>query len=466
VGLASLAEDSETDVPGGSQMVVHPALYGLPVGDAAVMADAIGFAMSEAAFRSKLEAAGVESSLVQKAVTWRDTPSGWYKIIDAPLEIVLRDGLVRAERTEVGGYPLSLREVGFLAFQALEHGKPEPETRTPFYEALPALVTTFPAFERLNSFAEAFALARWSKLSGAEIILPPSPKAGQAHLIILRLHSGELLQTTAEEAPSAAAADLLDHVGDATNTALSTLRSANAPEGALRKVGELSVALQDTVRIDVAINEIDRAPHQDKQEQDQRDALIGQLRDKLKQTYYTIHQFSSKQDAIQTFADPTTAAHIVELQQNIDQADRNLSDSRQALEDVESLDKRVASLRADKRRAVDPLYTKWRDAEAKLDDNDSLDDAEEVDQKAAERAQAELERALPPVDANLVATSRNSITSREAEVEKAMNELEEAFSAATPAWLDNSWPTIRRLQSVLFHRDSEDDTFDDDETSH
>src|SRR3984885_2827811 len=139
VGLASLAEDSETDVPGGSQMVVHPALYGLPVGDAAVMADAIGFAMSEAAFRSKLEAAGVESSLVQKAVTWRDTPSGWYKIIDAPLEIVLRDGLVRAERTEVGGYPLSLREVGFLAFQALEHGKPEPETRTPFYEALPAL---------------------------------------------------------------------------------------------------------------------------------------------------------------------------------------------------------------------------------------------------------------------------------------------------------------------------------------
>src|SRR6202042_797242 len=78
----------------------------------------IGFAMSEAAFRSKLEAAGVESSLVQKAVTWRDTPSGWYKIIDAPLEIVLRDGLVRAERTEAEGYPLSLREVGFLGFQA------------------------------------------------------------------------------------------------------------------------------------------------------------------------------------------------------------------------------------------------------------------------------------------------------------------------------------------------------------
>jgi hypothetical protein len=66
VGLASISrEPNERD-----RMVVHPALYGLAIGDAADMADNLGYKIGVEEFTKRIEQTGASAAIVKKAVDW------------------------------------------------------------------------------------------------------------------------------------------------------------------------------------------------------------------------------------------------------------------------------------------------------------------------------------------------------------------------------------------------------------
>jgi hypothetical protein len=188
---------------------------------------------------------------------------GYYKIIDAPLKIEARSGLVHVERTEAGGYSEDLRELAFLDFQSIPGGTepPPPDTATPFYEILPTLVTAFPEFAELNSFAETFAILRWGKLSGATIKPPSPPKRGAAKLYVYRLPSGELFQSSHELSLREGAAVSLSDIRRATIAAQSILRAAGAPDPAVRRIAALGTKGGQAVNDILALDELRSVPN-------------------------------------------------------------------------------------------------------------------------------------------------------------------------------------------------------------
>lgn len=246
VGLASVNSDQNDN-----SMVVHPALFGLAIGDSAVFADAVGFKMGSNFLAYRLAKAGAAEAVIEKALDWRKADKGYYKIVDAPLEIGMRDGLLRVQRIDEDNYPAALRQVGYLRFQAMspDDGLPQPESATPFYDVLPALIAAFPQFERLNSFAETFAILRWAKISDATIVGPNTPEAHEAQLYLYHLAYGDLYQSSIPLDPNQGFALSLMRTRIFADDLTEQAKSNGAPEQAQRGVMTLGTNAVEVVRL-------------------------------------------------------------------------------------------------------------------------------------------------------------------------------------------------------------------------
>ncbi len=170
VGLAGL-DTNYGDTIGDTvarRFVVHPALDGLPAGYAAVEADALSFMVDPSFIVERMRQAGASEAEQTAASSWVGSNRGFFKITDAPLRIERRDdGYVDVLRSATGRHDESVRAVALLTTQTFSRdGEPQDEFVTPFYDAVTGLVAAFPAFKDLNNFAEAVAVARWTKMEG------------------------------------------------------------------------------------------------------------------------------------------------------------------------------------------------------------------------------------------------------------------------------------------------------------
>jgi hypothetical protein len=386
VGLASV------DKPGGA-MFVHQALNGLEIGNSAVMADAIGFKMGVEAFRQRIEVARGAPSVVEKAMAWQTADKGYYKIIDAPLQVEIRDALVRVERSQADNYPESLRQVGFLAFQAFDReNKPLPETQTPFYEILPVLTTALPAFERLNSFAETFAIMRWAKLSKAAVKPPAPPARNEARLYVFRLPSGDLVQCTHDlSSRDEAALKLADlrRVADAT---VSTLRAARAPNYPLDRIDEVTALLQDKIRLELAMEELESINEEQSEHAPQIEAVWTELeKERLTKIDDTLQKFSTKAQILIALASPADAATLQNLRDHIETAEHALAESKGALSDA---------------------------------------------------------KFLRPIDQRKIKAANDLVDEWTKDLDKARTTFDEAVQARMPSWLATSWPAVQHLAAI------------------
>ena len=441
VGLASVPHDDDSDE---GLMVVHPALYGLEIGDAAVMADAIGFMMDTDAFKQHIEATGAAQAIVNKAVNWRTTNHGFYKIIDAPLQIELRDGLLRVERVQSDGYPQGLRQVGFLDFQALSQtGRPLPERGTDFYEILPTLTTAFAAFDRLNAFAETFAILRWAKLSGATIKPPVPQRLGDARLHIFNLPNGDLAQS-AWSVDKAEAAFQLSDLQRLTETTRAAMRAAGAPGDVLQRVSEIAAAKQAEIRLSIAESELQSVPDEVLSNDSETDAVGAKIEEQQKEVEAFLDRFSTEDTIVISLASAADSAKLRELQNNINIASNAKEEADEALDTLNDPKTRIEALPSERQTKALQLYEKSLDAKLKfeLTDNGAKKKAAEAKSQALDR---QLQRMLPPIPGAKENAAQALVEEKNADLEKAQSEFKEAERAQMPPWLKSSWPAIQKL---------------------
>lgn len=168
---------------------VNPALDGLPLGYSAVLADAIPFMTTN--LPTRLKDAGASEQETEWARQWLERKPDWgfYKIIDAPLElIVLDDGYVDVRSVPSTTQPEALRTSSLLTMIILpRESEKSNEFGTSFYEIVPALVRAYRPFADLNAFAEAFALVRWAEQDSAQWGARPStPSRGEPlHFVVV-----------------------------------------------------------------------------------------------------------------------------------------------------------------------------------------------------------------------------------------------------------------------------------------
>jgi hypothetical protein len=203
IGLGSVTSFTSDDVR--FPFVLNPVLYGTDIGTDILLADVLQEVPPEI-YLVALSKADVPTEATISAVAWFSGNWGFYKITDAPLTVVVRDGLLTVERTQDGNrFKDSLRSEAFLAFQACP---PEidgvlpcdlPESATTFYEALPALMASFPEFARLNRFAETMAILRWAHAAKVEVDAPKRPEAHEQPFFVYWDKGASLRLVTASE---------------------------------------------------------------------------------------------------------------------------------------------------------------------------------------------------------------------------------------------------------------------------
>lgn len=364
VGLASVIPDLRNVLSSGSEfMTVHPAIYGFQLGDAAALADAIGFAMSPEAFRRYLAEANVPELAIERALRWQTAEKGWYKILDAPLWIVTDSGSVTVERMAAPKLPVSLRKVAFLDFQALDDDSNKPIASPDFYPSVPALVQAFPAFERLNSFAETFAIVRWAKLSRAHVVPPREPRRGEARLVIAELPGGDLVSTVAGPQPEERAASLVNAIGKAGDQITTSLREADAPPQAVSVVNDLVDKQDQLVRLLIAQSQLKVAADVRPALSDKFDAIATQLQQQERLLRSALQKFSSKEKIVTQFLDKPTADILVSLQHRLSIARDDVSKNEAALNAIDDEDARLQSLAPEKRAHAQQLRENLERAE-------------------------------------------------------------------------------------------------------
>lgn len=185
----------------GDMFAVHPAIYGYGLADAAILSDARAFRAPDQTRELISTKSSASKASKAAALDWLSKEWGYYKITDAPLEIVVRDDMLVAERTPLAGYDAPLRRIAFLSFLGFDtHGTsrteddtPLDESATPFYPAVPALISAVPEFARLNSFAETLAITRWAAAEGATLPkVTPRPRRSAQGLMVVPQPDGSL----------------------------------------------------------------------------------------------------------------------------------------------------------------------------------------------------------------------------------------------------------------------------------
>ena len=443
VGLASVVRREVG--PNEPNMLVHPALYGLEIGNAAAMADAIGFKMGSEAFRHHLTAASVSPEAIEKATSWHDMDKGYYKILDAPLRITMFDGLLRTERMNSDeDYPLKLRQVGFLEFQALDDDD-KPISKTPFYEILPALVTAFPAFERLNSFAETFAIIRWAKLSGATITPPPEVKPTEALLRLMLAPDGDLFQSSPDASVGTWAAIRLADIARTTEGALVAIRSTNAPEPAVHRLMDIRASSEDIVAVQASISILDGYPG---------DKQINTLREQLFKRLFDDQQNMSdlEEDGfLLSILDQKEFKSLIEKRNKYEEALSKLEDSKNKVDSQELIDLRFIVLPDQLRNSLKSKYDALKETEAKVDLADTDQEAEKYEKKAAE-LRVKLEGLLPPINQVQIdferARQQANLSNQTIEANEREETYRRALAAAKSEWFGPVWTAVSHLAST------------------
>jgi hypothetical protein len=334
--------------------------------------------------------------------------------------------------------PTSLRRVAFLEFQALDReGKPQANTQ--FYEVLPALITAFPAFERLNSFAETFAIVRWAKLSGATIT-PPAVSPATARLMVLSGPDGDLFQFSSQEAPRGWAAICLTQIRSARDTALMTMRSANAPDIALSRVADMSEILEDNVRNQSAIWMLSQITASDQ--------IINIVRQDLEefQSYDgRLANYTDRNAFLFSFLGKQNSDKILPLKKEFDKSMDDRYRSQGVLDTQGIMDILIAALPDKERRLISQLYSKLKKAESDEYNADTDDEAETYHTKVLEIT-SELGKSLPALDQTQIekerAREQADVARRTNEMSKAKEAYQHALDAAEPNWFDPSWVAI------------------------
>lgn len=336
VGLASVAHVFPPD----SSMVVHPALLGFDLGRSAIIADAIGYKLPVERIIEALKRVGATDTALSSAEKWRTAKKGFYKIIDAPLKIVYHEGLLEVERADDGDYPALLRETGFLDFQSII-SNPQPgdsedseslEIAKEFRLALPALMIAYPEIERLNSFAEVFAIERWAKGYNADIAKPDEPIRLEPKLLV-DLNAKCDLQAYSKNEKGF---EDLNLVRCNTKKVLEILRSNGAPEAATRRLLAISEVLQDRARLQVAI---DRVTASQVDNSDRSSAMMDMLRG---QTEELLVPDPTESGVLGAFVSEKDATALAAANQDLQDAIYQLRTSGDEIAD--NMDSLIASL--------------------------------------------------------------------------------------------------------------------------
>lgn len=192
IGLASVTVGN----PSGAYILLHPDLFGRQIGNYVAQIDAFRGVLSSETY-ARVRARSDNDQVVSH---------GWYKISDVPMEIIESEGLIRPQRidreactpsaeSQVSAegdnddhtaLPNKLARTAFITFCSLEGRTPQPEKFTRFYSMVPDLMRESIVFERVNGFAETFAIIRWAASHGATIEAPVEPIA-----IMPKLCTGE-----------------------------------------------------------------------------------------------------------------------------------------------------------------------------------------------------------------------------------------------------------------------------------
>jgi hypothetical protein len=435
VGLAS--------VPWGEEpaMVVHPAIYGLAIGDAAAMADAIGYKMSPEVFVQHLEKVKTPAQIIEKAKEWRLAGSGFYKIIDTPFFVKNNGSIIRVVRSDKTKYDDRLKELAFLDFQAFDGDyNPLPSESLPFYEVLPALTTAFPAFERLNSFSEIMGLMRWASASKAKINPPERPKLQAAKLYIHELPNGEIKQFETE---SQITAEMLADVQKNAIELKTALKKDGAPNFVLACVDEIAAVKGDLIRIDLAEIEFKR---QTKLTFEQRQHISDKFQDIRKEHSTSLKGCDTKVDMLNLGLDKTSVDRLSKLRENLKVAEDKYRKSREAIYEAEqnlpTLEQQIDQLPEAKKKLVKAAQKRLDEAEKKYW-KARIPTAEAAAAiKDSEAAEKQLRDLIPPPDRAAVDSALQVAKNDREAADVARNAMDEMEKKLTPIWLEKNWSAI------------------------
>ncbi|HWU00189.1 MAG TPA: hypothetical protein VN229_21310 [Terriglobales bacterium] len=183
-----LTENGPSSAGTGFSYLVHPGAIQTEFGRSMMMVDTMPQIDDD--FIGYLEAKKIPGNFVQQMKQVLDQDLGQYKFVDVPLEIYSdTNGSITVRRVAKAGDNLSddLRSTAFITLLPFHDSDPQPENSTPFYSLVPTLITASDPFARANEFAEAFALVRWAKVSGAKWAgdgVPFSPLPPSSALIV------------------------------------------------------------------------------------------------------------------------------------------------------------------------------------------------------------------------------------------------------------------------------------------
>lgn len=439
VGIASVLRG------GRGEMVVHPALYGLEVGDAAAMADAIGFKMSPEYLLNRLEAVGAPAVVLTKARQWRSASNGFYKIIDAPLSISIqcKSGQclsVRTVRKPEKGISEASRRVAFLDFQKFGCGelfedKPCADSEAlPFRQIVPSLIAGFNAFERLNSFAEIFAMMRWAKVTGAEIKPPQVPTRGTAMLYISALGDGSLVQSTTDLSRGIREAQYLAHMREQTEQVKATFQKAGTPTLAMQCISNVADAALESVYVELAQGRLGNSTLED------ATVTVGRKLDEaLDARIKDLGACPTRTGLLKLVISDVDRAEVSRLEVAAEAA---RSAYWNVEGDEESYEERVSRLPAARRAEGERLLKEMKSASmatVRIDDFANLG----TTSKKYKAAEQKLLKLLP----------KTQLAIAEASLKKADKALELAIQRLSPKWLSENWSSVEQLRKTPFFLD-------------
>ena len=402
---------------------LSPALDGLPLGYSAVLADAIPF-MTTDNIPARLKNAGASEQELELARKWLDEDWGFYKIIDAPLEVTVQDdGYVNVRSVPPMAQPEELRTTSLLTMAILPDGmKAADPFDTAFHQIVPALARAYPAFADLNAFAEAFALVRWAKIDGAQWgNRPPAPPRGAPLHFVVVTDGTAMLASPTQVMPQLESvlrrADiesgkLVNGAADAiaTNTELTVLRRQAIAHAAatqrIRAIAAESDKERDSLG-NVAEDLLARAT-----------SLLDEAADKLFEARKSGAGLVTK-DALER-----RQALMQQLSEQSDALDR-LNDSRWNLED---LDVRLDNAAPDVKARATPLMQQYEEQSDDLLENSDTMAPDELaaKQAAIEALHAHLEGMLPLDQGEATALDKKIelASAQYADTQKALRELD------------------------------------------
>jgi hypothetical protein len=409
-------------------MLVHPALYGLELGNAAASADALGFKRSLGDFCRHLLVAEVPSEMAIHALKWRLADKGWYKILDAPLRIVVDGGVLTVTHLPAPDVTPALAQIGFLDFQAIVND--EPVDNPDFTPALPALISAFPEIARLNAFAESFAILRWSKQSGAEISPPPKPKLVTALLETNEESAEKLGDSTTSDLPAQRIA-AIEKDGTGLLCLLQVAAASQATLASFRAAIEARKQVERVLILKGRLGTVDTTDSQENAAKSVDRALDVQMTE----SQSVLERFRSNEGVVAALNPGTEGEALRALGARMrakevevarfDSEVQRLTDQDAAIASLPKEQEKIASMRlASLKTAVNAFV------------NAEEGRAEDAALAALRKAKAEFVASVPFMyDSRGVAETREKLARGEAELEKLRTDYNAHLKALTPDWL-------------------------------